>query len=93
MVAWLGDKLHVAEDGVNRAADDFHAEGFEFFYAVGEGDDFSGADKGEVEWVEEEDNVPVEGRGEGGMSGRRRKDGGEELGRGSGGQFGRELSL
>jgi len=62
LVAWLGDELHVAEDGVDRAADDFDAECLEFFDAVGEGDDFGGANKGEVKWVEEEDDVPVEGR-------------------------------
>jgi len=63
LVAWLGYELHVTEDGVDRAANDFNAEGLEFFDAVGEGDDFGGADKGKVEWVKEEDDVPVEGGG------------------------------
>jgi len=43
---------------INRAAEDFNADFLEFFDAVGEGDDFSGADKGPVKRVEEEDYIP-----------------------------------
>ncbi len=49
--------------GINRAAEDFNADFLEFFDAVGEGDDFGGADKGPVERVKEEDDIPGQKRG------------------------------
>ena len=47
----------MGEVGICGAGHDFAADFLEFGYSVGEGDDFGGADEGEVQWVEEEDHV------------------------------------
>ena len=48
----------VGEVGVGGARHDGAVQGLEFGGPVGEGDDLGGADKGEVQWVEEENHVP-----------------------------------
>ena len=50
--------MKMGKGGINRAAKNFNVNFLEFFNAIGEGDDFSGADEGPVQGVEEEDNVP-----------------------------------
>jgi len=47
----------VGEDGVDGAADDLAVELGEFLSAIGEGEDFGGADEGKVEGVEEEEDL------------------------------------
>ena len=47
----------MTEFGVNGAGKDFTSDFFEFFSLVIEGNDFGGADKGEVKGVEEEKDV------------------------------------
>ena len=49
--------LHVRELGVDGAGEQFAADFLELLGLVVEGDDFSGADEGEVEGVEEEADV------------------------------------
>ena len=45
------------ELGVDGAGEDFTSDFSELLGLVAEGYDFGGADEGEVEWVEEEDDV------------------------------------
>lgn len=47
----------MGELGVYGNGDNFASDFSEFLGLVVEGDDFSGADEGEVKWVEEQDNV------------------------------------
>lgn len=47
----------MAEVRVYRRTDDLTVDLFEFFCCVTEGDDFGGTDEGEVQRVEEENNV------------------------------------
>lgn len=49
--------LHVGEFGVDGAGQNLNTDFSEFLSLVAEGDDFSGAHKGEVQGVEEEHNV------------------------------------
>jgi hypothetical protein len=49
--------LHVGELGVDGASKDFTVGSSEFSSSVRELDDLGGAHEGEVEWVEEEDDV------------------------------------
>src|SRR5437867_12389397 len=49
----------MAELAVDRAAQDLHAKLLEGGVPLGEGDDLGRADEGEVERVEEEDDVPA----------------------------------
>jgi len=48
--------FHMGELGVNGGTDDFAVSLSELFGLVGELDDFSGADKGEIQRIEEKDN-------------------------------------
>lgn len=45
------------EFGINWASKNFTSDLFEFFSLVAEGNDFSWANEGEIERIEEEDNV------------------------------------
>ncbi len=49
--------LHVWELGVNWAGQDFASDFLELLGLVAEGNNFGGADEGEVEWVEEEEDI------------------------------------
>src|ERR1035437_4659592 len=47
----------VGELRVDRDADNFNATFFELSQAVIEGDQFGGADEGEIEWVKEDNRI------------------------------------
>ena len=47
----------MGEVRVNRGSDDLTANFLEFFCSITERDDLSWTNKGEVQWIEEKDNI------------------------------------
>ncbi len=57
LISSLKGVLHMGELGVNGNSDNFASDFSELLGLIVEGNDLSGADEGEVKWVEEQDYV------------------------------------
>lgn len=57
LFSWFHWIFHMREFGINWASNNFTTKFFELLSFVAEGDDLSWADKSEVEWIEEENNI------------------------------------
>jgi hypothetical protein len=57
LLAWSVDPGEVGEMAVNRATNNLAANLLELRIGIAEGNDLRGADKGEVQWVEEQHEI------------------------------------